>query len=140
LGEFEPDSSLKTIDPTKGFKQYMKKDFIHKAILDNPTENKDYIFSINVNLLYLTKQLWSAFDDNDIENFLKYFCYLTKAKSRFLHREYDKKKSIAKACQEWVDIVTKENITSNVISNDCKVDPNNIKDSFINANKSKYSL
>jgi len=137
LGEFEPNLCLKTPDRNKGFSQYMKRDFIHKEILDNPSENKDYIFSINVNLLYLTKQLWSAFKDNDIDRFLRHFCYLTKARSSRLHRHYDKNGYMANALQQWVKLVMKDGITpSDVISDGCKVNTENIKVEFLNANKS----
>ena len=143
LSEIEPDTSLKNIDPTKGFRQFMKRDFIHKEILDDPTQNKDYIFSINVNLLYLTNQLWSAFENDDLENFLKHFCYLTKGKSRFLHREFDKKNRLTKACTKWLKLVMKENVNySEVISNNCEgyLNPKYLKDQFISyANNSQNS-
>jgi hypothetical protein len=40
----------------------MKKEFIHKDIICNPTENTDFIFSIDPRLVYHTRQLWSTFE------------------------------------------------------------------------------
>ena len=40
----------------------MKKEFIHKDITCNLTENTDFIFSIDPQLVYHTRQLWSAFE------------------------------------------------------------------------------
>ena len=89
---------------------YMKKKFIHKEMLGNLTENKDFIFSIDSNLIHLTKQLWNAFDNNYFEQFIEYLCRISKGKKSYTGWPYDKNKRIECACKEWIKFFTNNTI------------------------------
>jgi hypothetical protein len=134
LGEFEPTKNPDKGGTDKGgdWTSYLNRRFIHREILNCPTENKDFIFSIDPNLIYLTTQLWSAFDNTDIEQFLKYFCYITKAETTILHKRYDKEGKIHAAYKKWVRLLKKEGIPIEevVSSSNCDVEVNNIKDEY----------
>jgi hypothetical protein len=136
---------------------HMNKQFIHKEILDNPTENKEFIFNTNHHLIYLTTQLWHAFESNNGAEFLKYFCYISQhykvnikipqinifiiqihihIQQHKIHlwKKYDKKGKIDIACRKWIKLLTKDNHETN--SKDIKLPENykfnseNIEDTF----------
>ena len=83
----------------------MNKSFIHREILHKPTENKDYIFAINNTLVYYTNQVWSAFDNNDIEQFLISLYNIQKCRRLFLNPlNLGYKNKIEQALKEWIKV------------------------------------
>jgi hypothetical protein len=124
LAEFEPEIKPGGLyKANTNLKSYMKKTFIHKKILNNPTENKDYIFNTNHKLIYLTTQLWSAFDRNDVSQFLMYFCYISQQRKRkidkksiwnksifgvFNQKKYDRKGRLTEAYKKWIHFVIRD--------------------------------
>jgi hypothetical protein len=122
LGEFEPDLRE---EQRQTLPSYNKKEFIHRVILGKPTENKEFIFNTNHHLIYLTKQLWNAFDHNDVEQFLLYFCYIAEERRRFWKfemkkdrwifkmKKYDKHDRIKNAYKQWIVLVTNEDKRKN---------------------------
>jgi hypothetical protein len=103
----------------------MKKQFIHKMMLDNTTENKGFILTTNRNSIYHTKQLWSAFDNNDVITFIWQIYTISQAKKVFppwwkkyenlpWWKKYEKKSyPIKKACAEWIKLITKNELRGN---------------------------
>jgi hypothetical protein len=148
LGEIHPD---RTVVTDGMLKSYMKKDFIHKKILEKETENKDLILTTNHKLIYHTKQLWSAFDNNDVKTFLRQLSWISVAKKRKILRErmkYDKKRgTIKKACNTWIELVMADEfqhkITEEKLDTPDKIitkwyaddNPKYIKDIFLKARK-----
>lgn len=134
LGEFEPTKNPDKGGTDKGgdWTSYLNKRFIHRDILSSPTENKEFIFSIDPNLIYLTIQLWGAFDNTDIEQFLKYFCHISNAETTILKRRYDRNGEIRCAYEKWIRLVKKEGVpVQEVISSSkCHVEVINLKDEY----------
>ena len=53
-------------EPTlKGWWEHQQKTFVHQAIFDNPSENRDFILSLEPDLVYFVTQLWQAKKDKD---------------------------------------------------------------------------
>ena len=76
LGELEPTTKIEREDEDGLLRSHMTRSFMHREILYNPTENKEFIFTVDNKLIYLTRQVWSAFDNNDVEQFLLHLYYL----------------------------------------------------------------
>jgi hypothetical protein len=112
---------LEELQPTKNedtkigdLASYVRRKFMHKEVLQNPLENRDFIMSLDPNLVYLTNQLWSLFDRNDI-HFLKYLYDISIGKKSISKWPYDRKGKIGRACDEWIIIVGKENVVGKKI-------------------------
>jgi hypothetical protein len=105
LGELDPVK----IKPEDGLlSSHMKKSFIHREILNKPTENKEFIFTVDRDLIYHTRQIWSAFDNNDVEEFLLHLRYLTTDKRKrlyFIEVPYDKGRKIQKVSNKWMEVL-----------------------------------
>ncbi len=139
LGEFQPDIvKLNGTGKINGnLQSYMEKQFIHKNILDNPSENKEFIFNTNHHLIYLTTQLWNAFINNDGKQFLFYFCSIAKERKFKVFKKYDRKDKIEKACKKWMKLITKDydsmhinNINNIIIPENCDFKSVKIKTTF----------
>jgi hypothetical protein len=72
-------SELREIRPTKEdmkidgkLESHLRKDFMHRKILENAEQNPELIFSIDPHLLYNVSQLWDAFRKNDANRWLRY--------------------------------------------------------------------
>jgi hypothetical protein len=105
LGELDP---IEIAYEDGLLKSHMKKSFMHREILYNPTENKEFIFTVDNKLIYLARQVWSAFDNNDVEQFLIHLYFLTIDKRYRLYMipiPYDRKGNIEKVLKEWIKIV-----------------------------------
>ena len=97
---------------------HMNKSFMHKKILDNPTENKESIFTVDNKLIYLTNQVWSAFDNNDVEQFLlnlKFISVDKRKKLKIFPMRYDWSNNISKALEKWIDLVKKPDKENNEV-------------------------
>jgi len=103
---------LKPIDTNKtdgNLKSHMKKQFIHKKMLDNETENKDLILNTNHKLIYHTKQLWNSFDDNDVVTFLRQLQWISRQpRSKLGGKKYDRNGHIKMNCELWIELVTND--------------------------------
>jgi hypothetical protein len=51
---------------------HLKKDFIHKRILEDPSQNRDFILSLDASLVYHLSQLWDARKTGDNSQWLFY--------------------------------------------------------------------
>jgi len=113
LAELQPTRSRPTSPEDKPLKpqdrllkSYMTKSFMHREILCKPTENKDYIFATNNTLVYFTNQIWSAFDSNNIDQFLIRLYDVQKSRRLFLNPlNYSCKGQIKKALLQWIEIL-----------------------------------
>ena len=98
LRELEPN--ITTIKD-KPLKDCMNRRFIHKEILEKPTENKEFIFSIKPGIIYHTSQIWYAFKSDDKDNFIKHFCELS---------EDTDDENIKDACKKWIKLFKEDGI------------------------------
>ena len=51
----------------------LKKDFVHRHIIENPSENRDFILSLDPTLVYYVSQLWNALKHGYREQWLYFF-------------------------------------------------------------------
>ena len=52
-------------DKLSDWSSYCQKKFIHKEIFDNPNENRDFILSLDPDLVYYISQLWDSLENNN---------------------------------------------------------------------------
>jgi hypothetical protein len=60
IEEISPLPEERTPDKNKWWKHHSNKRILHKEILEKPTDNRDFIFSIDADLIYYVTQLWSS--------------------------------------------------------------------------------
>lgn len=71
---------------------HQQKDFVHRRVLENPSQNFDVILSLDPTLVYHVSQLWDALKTGDDSQWLH---YLKKLADRFgnnlagVYREWD---------------------------------------------------
>jgi len=83
-----------------GWWAHQKKNFVHQKILQDASENRDFILSLEPDLVYLVSQLWDAKANKDEGQWLHYLDKLSDPK-------YDKTGRIAKARQKWAVLCDK---------------------------------
>jgi hypothetical protein len=64
LREISPFPQAATL---KGWWEHCQKRFIHREIFLNPTENRDFILSLELDLVYFVTQLWHSLEKHDFE-------------------------------------------------------------------------
>jgi hypothetical protein len=74
---------------------YQVKSFLHAKIIDNPSENRDFILSLEPTVVYQVAQLWEAKKSADGEQWLNYLGELSK---RYAGK-------VTKAYEQWEPIV-----------------------------------
>jgi hypothetical protein len=79
---------------TYGWWAHQKKDFVHQKILQDVSENRDFILSLEPDLVYFISQLWDAKRNKDDQQWLYYLCKLSNPK-------YDRNEKIADALKKW---------------------------------------
>ncbi len=74
--------------------EHQHKDFVHQAIFKEVSKNRDFILSLEPDLVYLVSQLWDARENHDYVQWLHFLKELSVPK-------YDKKGSIGAALKKW---------------------------------------
>jgi hypothetical protein len=74
---------------------YQIKSFLHAKIIDNPSENRDFILSLEPTLVYQVSQLWEAKKSADGDQWLY---YLKKLSQRYGG-------DITEAYQQWESLI-----------------------------------
>jgi hypothetical protein len=82
----------------KDWYEHQRKDFIHQALFDTPSESEDIILSLSPDMVYDVSQLWSALKNRDAEQWLHFLYKLSTPK-------YDKKGEIKKTYQQWDSLI-----------------------------------
>jgi hypothetical protein len=77
--------------------EHQRKEFVHAKIFADTSKNRDFILSLEPDLVYLVSQLWNAKRAKDQNQWLHYLQMLSDAK-------YDREGWIAKAHQQWVQL------------------------------------
>ena len=98
LEELKPYPEKK--NPEKNWNKHFSKKLIHREIFNNVAENRDFILSLNPDLIYFVSNLWNAYDNSDYEQF-KY--YLNKILSLY---EVKNSESIK---EKWENLFTNKN-------------------------------
>jgi hypothetical protein len=79
---------------------YVKRDFVHQKIFENVSENRDFILSLNPDLIYYISQLWYSVTPKK-ENAIQWLYYLYEI------ARHSKNKDIKKTWEEWAQVVIK---------------------------------
>lgn len=61
--------------------EHLTKNFVHRKILMEASQNRDFVLSLDANLVYDLTQLWDAFEDKDETQWLHYLGKLADHKS-----------------------------------------------------------
>lgn len=68
---------------------YQIKNFLHVKIIDNPSENRDFILSLDPTLVYHVSQLWEARNAPDGDQWLYYLDKLSQRYGGKVTEAYD---------------------------------------------------
>jgi hypothetical protein len=77
---------------------YIKRDFVHKKIFDNVSENRDFILSLDRDLIYYVSQLWYLVIENK-ENARQWLYYLYEIS------RHSKKEDLRDTWNKWAKLV-----------------------------------
>ncbi|HET9774370.1 MAG TPA: hypothetical protein VFP25_05230 [Nitrososphaeraceae archaeon] len=55
-------------DPEKNWNEHFNKKLIHREIFNNVAENRDFILSLDPDLVYYVSNLWNAYDNQIMNN------------------------------------------------------------------------
>jgi hypothetical protein len=78
--------------------EHLTKNFAHRKILQDISQNRDFVLSLNANFVYYLTQLWDAYDDKDEKQWLYYLGKL---------EEYDKTGKLTDVRATWADLCVK---------------------------------
>ncbi|MES9971488.1 MAG: hypothetical protein ABW092_15755 [Candidatus Thiodiazotropha sp.] len=78
----------------EGWWVHQKKNFVHKKIFQEASENRDFILSLEPDMIYLVTQLWDAKANKDERQWQYYLKELSNPK-------YDMTGEIANALKKW---------------------------------------
>jgi hypothetical protein len=94
----EIDPYPKFPDPKKGdWWKHQKKQFIHRKIFKEASENRDFILSLDPEIVYFVSQLWQSLEDHEWSNWDHFLKCLSSPK-------YDKNKKIGTARKRWITL------------------------------------
>ena len=84
-------------DATLGsWKKHGRTGFIHRAIVQAPSDNRDFLLSLNPSFVYYLTQLWAAYDNDDPAQWLYYLGCL----ANWGYRRSDQER-IARVHDQW---------------------------------------
>jgi hypothetical protein len=73
---------------------HLSKNFVHRAILNEVSQNRDFVLSLNPDLVYYLSQLWDAYEARDEEQWLYFLAQLAKldktGQLKEVHADWDK--------------------------------------------------
>jgi hypothetical protein len=96
LCELQPDSP--TALKGHNWSDHQKRQFLHKKILESPSENRDFILSLPPDLIYSLSQLWEARAIGDSKEWLFQL-------DKFTSPKYDKTGEIRTAFEQWRNLI-----------------------------------
>ncbi len=68
LGPYPESRPVDTNHPCNEWTDHLKKQFVHQKLLGDATENRDFILSLDPDLVYNVSQLWDAYGSkNDVQ-------------------------------------------------------------------------
>jgi hypothetical protein len=89
----------------KNWYEYIKREFVHQKIFEKASENRDFILSLDPNLVYYLAQLWYTFrQDSEKKTNAgapQWLHYLGKISRYAKDHNFDKKREIEKAYNNW---------------------------------------
>lgn len=76
------------------WKDHLRKEFIHRQIVQDPSQHRDFLLGLDSTFVYWLAQLWSAFENDDPGEWFKYLHHLST------HR-YTRSDELQKAVGMW---------------------------------------
>ena len=64
--------------PSGKWADHGRKIYLHQRIFKDPSQNRDFLLTIDADFAYTVSQLWQALDDNDANQWLYYYGKLVK--------------------------------------------------------------
>ena len=58
--------------------EHLSKNFVHRAILKEVSQNRDFVLSLNPDLVYYLSQLWDAYEAREEKQWLNFLAQLAK--------------------------------------------------------------
>lgn len=80
---------------------HAKKQFIHRQIFENPTENRDFILSLAPDLVYCVQQLWSSQDNHE-----QWMYLLFKIQGHVPFWQQARRRKIEKVRRSWYALIS----------------------------------
>lgn len=96
IRELQEVAPFQGVTQPDGWWDHERKRFLHREILAAPTENRDFILSLDAGIVYLVTQLWAAREDHNAEQWL--YCLDELA-------PLDESGRILRAHSQWVDLI-----------------------------------
>ena len=62
----------------QSWKSHVRKGLVHKAIVEAPSDNRDFLLSLSPTFTYYISQLWCAYQEDNTEQWLHYLGRLSK--------------------------------------------------------------
>ncbi len=84
--------------PQQSWKSYLGKDFVHRKIIQEPSENREFLLELDPKFVYWITQLWSAYENDQPDQWLHYLKRLSK------HR-YSRSADLKKAVIKWKNLI-----------------------------------
>lgn len=78
----------------QSWKDHLKKDFVHRKIIQQPSENRDFLLGLSPEFVYWLAQLWSSYDTDQPDQWLHYLKKLATHK-------YTTSTDLQKALAKW---------------------------------------
>jgi hypothetical protein len=83
--------------PQTAWHEQQKKNFLHKQIFENASENRDFILSLKPNMAYHASQLWQALRDKNSTQWLFHLDCLSKL--------FPRNREIRNRHDEWARLI-----------------------------------
>ena len=103
--EFEEISPNDRLGEGMKWYEYLQKEFVHQKIFENIKDNRDFILSLDPDLIYHLTQLWYTYKrDKDYQESSgsEWLYHLEKILEYAKIHNLDKNKEIEKAYTEWI--------------------------------------
>jgi hypothetical protein len=80
------------------WKKHLAREFVHKQIIESPSDNRDFILGLKPEFVYWLSQLWSAYKYDDPDQWVYYLSLLST------HR-YTKSNKLLEAVPKWKKLI-----------------------------------
>jgi hypothetical protein len=108
LEEMKPFTpTVSNAGETRSWKCHLQKQFVHQAIFLRPENNLDFILTLDENLVYFLSQLWTAYDKDNVDNFV----YCLREISHYMDKPemdwYANKEKIRNLLRAWCETINR---------------------------------
>ncbi len=90
--------------PDGSWKDHLQKSFLHQQIINEISDNRDFILGLNPEFVYSVSQLWKSYEAGDETQWLYYLKKL--AKHRYLGK---RKQTLLEIHKKWERLIDESN-------------------------------